>query len=190
MPIATVQRRHRFWVEWCGTWATTQSVIDSYVALGTVALTGLLVLTTAERPPGRTSFAASVTFRQESRAGGVTSALYWLRGPLVCGCLAACAVGPNYVRPKPPAGAEAPLVSFSPSAQSRAPPPDAWWQLYRDPGSRCSAPRGVCSELRPESRRGEPVRRSRDSRGRAFRTIAGRPKCPPAEPMGEMRTSI
>jgi NodT family efflux transporter outer membrane factor (OMF) lipoprotein len=63
----------------------------------------------------------------------VTSALYWLRGSVVCGCLAACAVGPNYVRPKPPAGAEAPLVSFSPSAESRAPPPDAWWQLYRDP---------------------------------------------------------
>ena len=32
--------------------ATTQSVIDSYVALGTVALTGLLVLTLLNAPPG------------------------------------------------------------------------------------------------------------------------------------------
>jgi NodT family efflux transporter outer membrane factor (OMF) lipoprotein len=44
-----------------------------------------------------------------------------------------CTLGPNY-HPAPPApGAEAPLVSVSPSAETAAEPPDDWWRLYHDP---------------------------------------------------------
>jgi NodT family efflux transporter outer membrane factor (OMF) lipoprotein len=46
--------------------------------------------------------------------------------------LGACAVGPNYAPPTPPAGAEAPLVSLNPAAETAAPPPDDWWRLYDD----------------------------------------------------------
>jgi NodT family efflux transporter outer membrane factor (OMF) lipoprotein len=46
--------------------------------------------------------------------------------------LAACRVGPNYHAPTPPSGAEAPLVSLDASAETPAPPPDAWWRLYND----------------------------------------------------------
>jgi len=44
-----------------------------------------------------------------------------------------CKVGPNYHPPTPPAGADAPLVSLDASAETTAPPPDDWWQLYHDP---------------------------------------------------------
>jgi len=47
--------------------------------------------------------------------------------------LCACAVGPDYRVPATPAGAEAPLVSFDPAAESPAAPPDDWWRLYSDP---------------------------------------------------------
>ncbi|HEY2049148.1 MAG TPA: efflux transporter outer membrane subunit [Caulobacteraceae bacterium] len=43
-----------------------------------------------------------------------------------------CAVGPNYHPPTPPAGAESPLVSVNPSAESVSQPPDDWWRLYDD----------------------------------------------------------
>jgi NodT family efflux transporter outer membrane factor (OMF) lipoprotein len=46
--------------------------------------------------------------------------------------LAACRAGPNYHAPVPPAGAEAPLVSVDAARETRAPPPDAWWELYND----------------------------------------------------------
>jgi NodT family efflux transporter outer membrane factor (OMF) lipoprotein len=47
--------------------------------------------------------------------------------------LTGCAVGPDY-RPPPPAdGAQAPLVSAIPTAESVAEPPDDWWRLYHDP---------------------------------------------------------
>ena len=47
--------------------------------------------------------------------------------------LAACAVGPNYVRPTTPPTAAAPFLSTS-AAVSRDPTDnDRWWQLYRDP---------------------------------------------------------
>jgi NodT family efflux transporter outer membrane factor (OMF) lipoprotein len=46
--------------------------------------------------------------------------------------IASCAVGPNY-HPAPPAqGAEGPLVSVVPSAETTAEPPDDWWRLYHD----------------------------------------------------------
>lgn len=47
--------------------------------------------------------------------------------------LGACALGPNYKPPTPPAGAAAPFVAASKAATSSATPPDAWWRLYDDP---------------------------------------------------------
>jgi NodT family efflux transporter outer membrane factor (OMF) lipoprotein len=43
-----------------------------------------------------------------------------------------CAVGPHYQPPVPVEGAQAPLVSLTPSAETAAQPPDDWWQLYHD----------------------------------------------------------
>jgi NodT family efflux transporter outer membrane factor (OMF) lipoprotein len=50
----------------------------------------------------------------------------------LCVLLSSCAVGPNYHPPAPVNGAEVPLVSTSPSAETVAEPPDEWWQLYHD----------------------------------------------------------
>jgi NodT family efflux transporter outer membrane factor (OMF) lipoprotein len=47
--------------------------------------------------------------------------------------LAGCAVGPDYRKPASPLGAEAPLVSLNPAAETAAAPPDDWWRLYNDP---------------------------------------------------------
>jgi multidrug efflux system outer membrane protein len=47
--------------------------------------------------------------------------------------LGGCTLGPRYSPPTPPAGAEAPLVSRNPAAESTAQPPDDWWRLYSDP---------------------------------------------------------
>ena len=46
--------------------------------------------------------------------------------------LSSCAVGPNYRAPTPVSGAEAPLVSTTPAAETVAEPPDDWWRLYHD----------------------------------------------------------
>ncbi|TRW14943.1 efflux transporter outer membrane subunit [Glacieibacterium frigidum] len=46
--------------------------------------------------------------------------------------LAACATGPDYVRPAATAAAQAPFVSLSP-AVSTAAAADDWWRLYNDP---------------------------------------------------------
>jgi NodT family efflux transporter outer membrane factor (OMF) lipoprotein len=47
--------------------------------------------------------------------------------------LSACAVGPNYVAPTPPAPAAGPFVSGSGQAVSPAPALEGnWWQLYQD----------------------------------------------------------
>jgi NodT family efflux transporter outer membrane factor (OMF) lipoprotein len=46
--------------------------------------------------------------------------------------LAGCAVGPDYKPPAPVAGAQGPLVSTSPTAETVAEPPDDWWRLYHD----------------------------------------------------------
>jgi multidrug efflux system outer membrane protein len=43
-----------------------------------------------------------------------------------------CAVGPNYQPPTPAVGADAPLVSRTPAAETTAEPPDDWWRLYQD----------------------------------------------------------
>ena len=47
--------------------------------------------------------------------------------------LAACAVGPDYVAPVPPATASGPFLSARTSAVSPAPADDRWWRLYNDP---------------------------------------------------------
>jgi NodT family efflux transporter outer membrane factor (OMF) lipoprotein len=49
-----------------------------------------------------------------------------------CVLLSSCAVGPDYHPPTPVSGAEAPLVSTSPTAETTAEPPDNWWELYHD----------------------------------------------------------
>jgi NodT family efflux transporter outer membrane factor (OMF) lipoprotein len=46
--------------------------------------------------------------------------------------LGACAVGPEYKPPAPPAHATAPLVAPSSSVASPDEAPDAWWKLYED----------------------------------------------------------
>lgn len=47
--------------------------------------------------------------------------------------LTACTAGPNYHEPRPPAGAEGPLVSLNSTLETSTAPPDAWWRLYSDP---------------------------------------------------------
>lgn len=59
-----------------------------------------------------------------SRAGLLAIAL--------AGALGACALGPDYHKPAPPAGAAGPFRSAGP-ATSPAAVPDAWWRLYNDP---------------------------------------------------------
>jgi NodT family efflux transporter outer membrane factor (OMF) lipoprotein len=46
--------------------------------------------------------------------------------------LLGCAVGPRYQPPALSDGAQAPLVSLTPTAETTALPPDDWWQLYHD----------------------------------------------------------
>jgi len=46
--------------------------------------------------------------------------------------LTGCTVGPRYRPPVTPDGAEAPLVSLKPTAETAALPPDDWWRLYHD----------------------------------------------------------
>jgi NodT family efflux transporter outer membrane factor (OMF) lipoprotein len=53
-------------------------------------------------------------------------------GALMVASLAACRVGPNFHPPALPSGAQSSLVSLNPSAETPAPPPDAWWRLYND----------------------------------------------------------
>lgn len=47
--------------------------------------------------------------------------------------LAACAVGPDYVRPATAPAAAGPFLSASPALDASAPADQNWWQLYRDP---------------------------------------------------------
>ncbi|MGO8855601.1 MAG: efflux transporter outer membrane subunit [Steroidobacteraceae bacterium] len=51
---------------------------------------------------------------------------------LFAASLGACRVGPSYHAPALPRGAEAPLLSLNPMAETQALPPDAWWRLYND----------------------------------------------------------
>lgn len=47
--------------------------------------------------------------------------------------LSACAVGPDYVAPTPPATAGAPFVGVQSAEVTTAWPDDNWWRLYKDP---------------------------------------------------------
>jgi NodT family efflux transporter outer membrane factor (OMF) lipoprotein len=47
--------------------------------------------------------------------------------------LAACAVGPDYVAPAPPAASSGPFVAATSPAVSTAPVDANWWRLYNDP---------------------------------------------------------
>lgn len=53
----------------------------------------------------------------------------WFAATLAAG---GCAVGPDYKIPKPVDGAQVPLVSTTPTAETVAEPPDDWWRLYHD----------------------------------------------------------
>jgi NodT family efflux transporter outer membrane factor (OMF) lipoprotein len=46
--------------------------------------------------------------------------------------LGGCAVGPDYHPPTPADGADAALISRTPTAETTAEPPDEWWRLYHD----------------------------------------------------------
>lgn len=52
---------------------------------------------------------------------------------LAATALSACAVGPNYVKPTPPASAATPFVGSQSPEVSVAAPDDTWWRLYNDP---------------------------------------------------------
>ncbi|QDK33579.1 efflux transporter outer membrane subunit [Sphingomonas sp. IC081] len=47
--------------------------------------------------------------------------------------LSACAVGPDYVAPTPPATAGAPFTGVQSAEVTTAWPDDSWWHLYKDP---------------------------------------------------------
>ena len=47
--------------------------------------------------------------------------------------LAACATGPDYVRPAPPPAASGAFVTTAAAINTMATTNDRWWQLYRDP---------------------------------------------------------
>lgn len=52
---------------------------------------------------------------------------------LAATALSACAVGPDYVAPTPPATAATPFLGGQSPAVSSTAPDDNWWQLYNDP---------------------------------------------------------
>nr|WP_314463857.1 TolC family protein [uncultured Novosphingobium sp.] len=54
-------------------------------------------------------------------------------GLLAATTLSACAVGPDYVAPTPPAQATAPFVGVQTAEVTAAAPDDTWWRLYNDP---------------------------------------------------------
>ena len=47
--------------------------------------------------------------------------------------LAACAVGPDYARPAPPAASSGPFLSTRAGVTSTVPADAEWWRLYKDP---------------------------------------------------------
>jgi len=63
----------------------------------------------------------------------VSSTLRRLVLAALLAALAGCAVGPDYHPPALAAGAQAPLVSVTPTAESTSEPPERWWKLYHEP---------------------------------------------------------
>ena len=47
--------------------------------------------------------------------------------------LAACAVGPDYARPTPPAASSGPFLSTKAGVTTAAAADAQWWRLYKDP---------------------------------------------------------
>jgi NodT family efflux transporter outer membrane factor (OMF) lipoprotein len=56
----------------------------------------------------------------------------WVSLLTALAALVGCTVGPHYQPPILKDGAQAPLVSLTPTAETSAQPPDEWWQLYHD----------------------------------------------------------
>jgi NodT family efflux transporter outer membrane factor (OMF) lipoprotein len=56
----------------------------------------------------------------------------WIGLACALAVLVGCTVGPRYQPPALLDGAQAPLVSLTPTAETTATPPDEWWQLYHD----------------------------------------------------------
>ena len=67
-----------------------------------------------------------------TRTPGLNIGVPWLGLVTAAAMLPGCAVGPHYTPPAPLDGAQAPLVSLLPTAETPAQPPDEWWQLYHD----------------------------------------------------------
>jgi outer membrane protein, multidrug efflux system len=66
------------------------------------------------------------------RTPGLNIGVPWLGLATAVAMLLGCTVGPHYTPPVPVDGAQAPLVSLLPTAETPAQPPDEWWQLYHD----------------------------------------------------------
>src|SRR5882757_3078791 len=58
--------------------------------------------------------------------------VHWVSLLIALAALFGCTVWPHYQPPILKDGAQAPLVSLTPTAETAAQPPDAWWQLYHD----------------------------------------------------------
>jgi NodT family efflux transporter outer membrane factor (OMF) lipoprotein len=61
-----------------------------------------------------------------------TTRVRWVSLLTALAALLGCAIGPRYKPPAPVDGAQAPLVSLTPTAETSAQPPDDWWHLYHD----------------------------------------------------------
>lgn len=51
---------------------------------------------------------------------------------LIAGCVSACTVGPDYLRPAALPGSDTAFVALNPSVDGSADPADNWWSLYQD----------------------------------------------------------
>ena len=109
--------------------ASLQGIIDTFVVVGGLTALALLIVV-AHKPAPLGPASHRPLFASPDATSMTNSRLPCWRGLAL---LAGCAVGPNYQAPTPPAGAEAPLVSLKPEAESAAQPPDDWWRLYQDP---------------------------------------------------------
>jgi DHA2 family multidrug resistance protein len=105
--------------------ATTQGLIDAFMAIAVAVAVALLVLALLREPPR--SPASHIPLWGSRRARRATTSA---AAGLLLIVLAGCTVGPDYKAPAPPDGATTPLASASSTASE---PPDQWWRLYRDP---------------------------------------------------------
>lgn len=66
------------------------------------------------------------------RHGNSVTGVRWASLMTAFAALLGCTVGPRYQPPAVADGAQAPLVSLTPTAETSAQPPDEWWRLYHD----------------------------------------------------------